>query len=132
MAGALAAPLLAYDVKGDAIPSPLGGFTGDAGRGRAIVLDRARGNCLICHRVPVAGEAFAGDVGPDLAGVGSRLTEGQLRLRLVDQSLIAPETLMPPYYRLQGLRRVGERFRNETVLSGQEIEDVVAWLATLR
>lgn len=127
-----ATPLVPFDVAGDAIEAPLGGHTGDPSRGRDIVLDRSKGNCLICHRVPVAGELFPGDIGPDLEGVGRRLSAGQLRLRLVDQALIAPDTLMPPYYRLDGLRRVGAQFRGAPVLTGQEIEDVVAWLQTLR
>lgn len=125
----LASPATA---EADAAPAPLGGAIGDPARGRAIVLDRASGNCLICHRVPVAAEPFQGDLGPDLAGVGGRLTEGQLRYRLIDQSRLNPETLMPPYHRVDGLTRVAERFRGQTALSAQQIEDVVAWLATLK
>lgn len=132
VSGANADPLAPFEVTGDAIATPLARVAGDPARGRAIVLDRAAGNCLICHRVPIEGEPFPGDIGPDLEGVGTRLTAGQLRLRLVDQSLIAPDTMMPPYHRLDGLRRVGERFRGQPVLTGQQIEDVVAWLQTLR
>ncbi|MBA4171828.1 MAG: sulfur oxidation c-type cytochrome SoxX [Hyphomicrobium sp.] len=127
-----ATPLESYLVAGDAIDTPLGGATGDGSRGRDIALDRGKGNCLICHRVPIEGELFPGDVGPDLSGIGARLTAGQIRLRLVDQSVIAPLTLMPSYYRVDGLRRVGEQFRGKPVLTAQEIEDVVAWLQTLR
>ncbi|WP_353806061.1 sulfur oxidation c-type cytochrome SoxX, partial [Ralstonia sp.] len=132
-----ATPLESFAVAGDAIVSPLGGATGDGSRGRDIALDRGKGNCLICHRVPIEGELFPGelfpgDVGPDLSGIGARLTAGQIRLRLVDQSVIAPLTLMPSYYRVDGLRRVGEQFRGKPVLTAQEIEDVVAWLQTLR
>ncbi len=126
------APLAAYAVAGDAVEAPLAGHTGDAARGRAIVLDRAGGNCLICHRAPVDGEPFQGELGPDLAGVGTRLGAGQIRLRMIDQSLIHPQTLMPPYYRLDGLQRVAPRFAGRTVLSAQEIEDVVAWLGGLK
>lgn len=123
--------LLAYVVRGDAVPEPLGGLTGDAGRGRAVVLDRRRGNCLICHAVPVAGQPFQGSLGPAMAGVGSRLDAGQLRLRLIDQSRLNPETIMPPYYRVEGLVDVAPEFRGRPALDAQEIEDVVAWLATL-
>ncbi|MBX9925678.1 MAG: sulfur oxidation c-type cytochrome SoxX, partial [Hyphomicrobiaceae bacterium] len=80
---------------------------------------------------PVKGEAFQGNLGPDLAGVGGRLTAGQIRYRLIDQSRLNAETLMPPYYRVDGLTRVADRFRGQTALSAQHIEDVVAWLVTL-
>lgn len=123
--------LLPYGVRGDAVPEPLGGLTGDPDRGREIVLDRRRGNCLICHSVPLAGEPFQGELGPSLAGVGSRLDQGQIRLRLIDQSRISPQTLMPPYYRVDGLRDVAAQYRGKPALSAQEIEDVVAYLETL-
>ena len=83
-----AGALETYKVVGDAIPAPLGGKIGDPERGRALVLDRTQGNCLICHRVPEPNEPFQGTIGPDLAGVGTRLDAGQLRLRLVDASLL--------------------------------------------
>jgi sulfur-oxidizing protein SoxX len=131
-AAAGGSPVARYEVVGDAIPAPLGGEAGDAIRGRAIVLDRAVGNCLICHRIPVADEPFQGDLGPDLEGVGGRLTAGQLRLRLVDPTRLNPATLMPTYHRTDGLNRVAERFRDRPVLTAREIEDIVAYLATLR
>ena len=121
-----------FTIVGDAIPSPLNALAGDPERGRKLVLDRENGNCLICHQVPVASEPNQGDIGPPLAGVGARLTPGQLRLRLVDESRLNPATLMPPYHRLDGLVRVAARYRTKPVFSAQEIEDVVAWLATLK
>jgi sulfur-oxidizing protein SoxX len=128
-----AAPgLLSYEVKGDAVPQALGGLEGDAARGRAIVLDRRRGNCLICHRLPVEGEPFQGELGPALAGIGSRLTAGQIRLRLIDQSRINPDTIMPPYYRTQGLTNVAPEYRGHPALEAQEIEDVLAYLTSLK
>jgi L-cysteine S-thiosulfotransferase len=127
-----AAALVPFDVVGDAVPSPLAGLSGDAIRGRQIIADRSVGNCLICHQVPIANEPFQGELGPNLAGVGSRLTAGQLRLRLVDQSRLNSATLMPPYYRTHGLNRVGGKFQGTPVLSAQQIEDVVAWLTTLK
>ena len=105
---------------------------GDPVRGMAIVLDRRTGYCLICHKVPIPDEFFQGDVGPDLSGVGSRLSAAQIRLRLVDAARLNPATLMPPYHRTSGLKRVPERYRGMVVLSAQEVEDVVAWLSTLR
>jgi L-cysteine S-thiosulfotransferase len=97
-----------------------------------VVLNRETGNCLICHQVPEPAEAFQGSVGPPLAGVGARLDAGQLRLRLIDQTLINPMTLMPPYYRTEKLTRVGVKFRDRPVLAPQEIEDVVVYLTTLK
>lgn len=124
-------PLAAYEVRGDAVPAPLGGLTGDAARGKAIVMDRRKGNCLICHRLPIEGATFQGEIGPPLAGIASRLTEGQIRLRLIDQSRINPETIMPPYYRVKGLKDVAPDYRGKPALAAQEIEDVVAYLRTL-
>ena len=116
-----------YQVVGDAIPAPLGGVAGDAARGRALVLDRARGNCLICHRAPEPAEPFQGTIGPDLTGVGVRLDAAQIRLRLVDASRLNPETVMPPYFRAEGLRDVAAQYRDRPALTAHEIEDVVAY-----
>jgi len=124
--------LVPYQVAGDAIPEPLGGLQGDAARGRTLVLDRSIGNCLICHHAPEPAERFMGEIGPDLAGIGTRLTPAQIRLRVVDQSLINAKTVMPPYYRVDGLARVAERYRGKPVLDAQQVEDVVAYLASLR
>jgi L-cysteine S-thiosulfotransferase len=130
---------MSYRVVGDAIPEPLmdfksGGsvFTGDAGRGRVIVIDRAMGNCLICHQVPEPNERFMGDLAPDLKGVGARLTPGQIRLRIVDQSIVSPKTIMPPYHRTDRLTRVPYRFRGWPLLTALQVEDVVAYLSGLK
>jgi sulfur-oxidizing protein SoxX len=128
----LALGLLPYTVVGDAIPAPLTGAPGDPARGRVIVTSRQRGLCLLCHSGPFPEERFQGDLAPDLAGVGSRLSEGQIRLRLVDSRSLDPDTIMPSYYRTDGLNRVGAAWRDKPVLNAEEIEDVVAFLATLR
>jgi L-cysteine S-thiosulfotransferase len=119
-------------IVGDAIPESIDGKSGDATRGRMIVLDREVGNCLICHEVPERDELFQGELGPNLAGIASRLNEGQIRLRLVDQSRLNPRTLMPPYYRVDGLQRVAAKFQGKPLLTAQELEDVVAYLLTLK
>jgi sulfur-oxidizing protein SoxX len=119
-------------IVGDAIPEPIDGKIGEATRGRKIVLDRGIGNCLICHEVPERDEPFQGELGPNLAGVASRLNEGQIRLRLVDLSRLNPRTLMPSYYRVDGLQRVAAKFKGKPVLTAQELEDVVAYLLTLK
>ena len=116
----------------DAIPLPLEGAAGDAARGRAIVLNRQVGLCLLCHRGPFPEERFQGDLAPNLARIGSRLSEGEIRLRIVDASRVNPETIMPAYYRTEGLTRVTPSLRGKTVLSAQQIEDVVAFLVTLK
>ncbi|MDB5411896.1 MAG: soxX [Rubritepida sp.] len=116
----------------DAISTPLTASPGDATRGRALVADRQRGLCLLCHPGPFPEERFQGNLAPDLAGAGSRWNEGQLRLRLVDSKRLNPDSIMPSYYRTEGLNRVGPAFRGRTVLSAQEIEDVLAYLLTLR
>ena len=119
-------------VVGDAIPLSLTGTPGDAGRGKAIVTSRQTGLCLLCHSAPLPEEKFQGTIGPDLKGIGSRNTEGQLRLRIVDPRRFNPDTIMPAYYRLDGLERVAPAFGGRTVLTAEQIEDVVAFLMTLR
>jgi sulfur-oxidizing protein SoxX len=119
-------------VVGDAIPLSLTGKPGDAGRGHNIAFSRDRGNCLICHVMPARDEKLHGDVGPSLKGVAGRLSEGQLRLRLVDGRRLNPASIMPSYYRLEGLRRVAVAYAGKSVLSAEEIEDVLAYLMTQR
>ena len=128
----LALALLPYTVVGDAVPAPLVEAPGDPARGRVIVTSRQRGLCLLCHSGPFPEERFQGDLAPSLAGVGSRLSEGQIRLRLIDSRRLDPGSIMPSYYRTDGLERVGAAWRDKPVLSAEEIEDVVAFLATLR
>ncbi|MCB1741725.1 MAG: sulfur oxidation c-type cytochrome SoxX [Gammaproteobacteria bacterium] len=129
---AAAAGVAAYRVVGDAVPEPLAGLVGDPVRGRDIVLDRRRGNCLICHAVPVEDEPFQGDIGPPLAGVGRRLDEARLRLRIVDSTLLNPDSVMPAYHRTHELNRVAAKWRGKPVLDAGEVEDVVAYLASLQ
>jgi L-cysteine S-thiosulfotransferase len=134
MAGAqdsLVQSLRAYAVIGDAIPESLTGMPGDAARGRALVLDRTS-TCILCHSGPFPEQKFQGDLAPSLAGAGSRWSEGQLRLRLVDAPRLNPATIMPSYYRVDGLVRVGPAWRGKPILSAEQIEDIVAYLASLR
>jgi L-cysteine S-thiosulfotransferase len=119
-----------YAVVGDAIPEP---FTapGDVARGRALVVERTS-TCILCHSGPFPELRFQGDLAPSLAGSGSRWSEGQLRLRLVDASHLNAATIMPSYYRVEGLDRVGPSWRGKPILSAEQIEDIVAYLASLR
>jgi L-cysteine S-thiosulfotransferase len=126
------AALRPYTIVGDAIPASLTGVPGDPVRGKGIVASRQTGLCLLCHSAPLPEEKFQGTIGPDLTGAGSRNTEGQLRLRIVEPRIFNPDTIMPAYYRRDGLTRVAPAFRGKTVLTAEEIEDVVAFLMTLR
>ena len=119
-------------IVGDAIPESLTGGPGDAARGRAIVASRQTGLCLLCHAAPIPEERFQGNLAPDLAGTGTRWSEGQLRLRVVDARRLNPQTLMPPYYQTDGLNRVGAAWQGQPVLAAQQVEDVVAFLRSLR
>jgi sulfur-oxidizing protein SoxX len=121
-----------YTVVGDAIPASLTGAKGDPERGRAIVVNRQVGLCLLCHSGPFPDERFQGTLAPDLKGAGARSSEGQLRLRIVDSSRLNPDSIMPPYYRVDRLTRVAAAFRGKPVLTAEQIEDVVAYLATMR
>jgi sulfur-oxidizing protein SoxX len=120
-----------YVVVGDGIPQSLTGAPGDASRGRALVLDRTS-TCILCHSGPFPETRFQGDLAPDLAGAGNRWSAGQLRLRLVDASHFNPATIMPSYYRVDGLDRVAPAWRGKPILSAAQIEDIVACLLTLR
>jgi len=125
-------PLRPYMMVGDAIPASLTGTSGDPAHGRAIVLDRRLGACLLCHTGPFPEERFQGTLAPDLSGAGRRWSAGQLRLRLVDATRLNPETIMPPYYRMDGLTRVGSSWAGKPMLTAEQVEDVVAFLSTLR
>ena len=123
--------LRAYTIVGDGIPDSLTGRPGDAAHGRALVLDRTS-TCILCHSGPFPETRFQGDLAPNLAGAGSRWTTSQLRLRLVDASQLDPATIMPSFYRVDGLVRVGQNWRDRPILSAEQIEDIVAYLTTLR
>ncbi len=129
---AVAEPLRPFTIVGDAIPDSLTGAPGDPQRGRAIVANRHVGLCLLCHAGPFPEERFQGNLAPDLGGAGTRWSVPQLRLRIVDAAKLNPDTIMPPYYRIDGLTRVAPSFRGKPVLSAAQIEDVVAYLATLK
>jgi sulfur-oxidizing protein SoxX len=132
LAGSAAAQALRpYAVVVDAIPASLTGTPGDTARGRALMRDRST-TCILCHSGPFSDDKFQGDLAPTLSGTGSRWSEGQLRLRLVDASRLNPTTIMPSYYRVEGLDRVGAAWRGKPILSAEQIEDMVAYLATLR
>jgi sulfur-oxidizing protein SoxX len=126
------AGLRPYTIVGDAIPASLTATAGDPARGRAIAVNRQVGLCLLCHSGPFDEEKLRGTLAPSIAGAGSRWSAGQLRLRIVDASRLNPDTIMPPYYRIDGLTRVAPGFAGKPILTAEQIEDVVAFLTTLR
>ncbi len=134
---AIAAPvvddsLVPYKIVGYAIPVSLTGKPGDPAAGQLVVTDRKLGNCLGCHSMPISSQADQGNVGPDLHGVGKRYSIAQLRMRVVNMSALDPTTIMPSYYRVAGLRQVGKNFAGKPILSADQVEDVVAYLSTIK
>ncbi|HET9045560.1 MAG TPA: sulfur oxidation c-type cytochrome SoxX [Casimicrobiaceae bacterium] len=117
-------------IDGDGIPAPIDGLTGDAARGQALLRGRDPANCVLCHAVP--GFAVAGNLGPPLAGVGARLSPAQLRLRVVDERRVMPQTIMPSYHVTADFRDVASQYRGRPILDAQQVEDIVAFLVTLR
>ena len=122
----------AAPASGDGIPEPLTGAKGDPARGRAIVANRQVGLCLLCHSGPFPEERFQGNLAPGLSGAGARSSEALLRLRIADPARINPATIMPAYHRTEGLARVAPSYRGKPILSAEQIEDVVAFLLTLK
>lgn len=127
-----AARALAAPSPGDAIDQPLTREPGSPARGRAIVIDRQVGMCLLCHGGPFPEERTPGNLATNLAGAGARWTAGQLRLRIVDSRRVDPQGIMPAYHRTDGLNRVPAALAGQPLLSAQQVEDVVAFLQTMR
>ena len=127
------AAFIAWRADGDRIAAPLGGLRGDAQRGREWVIRQDKGNCLTCHALPIPEEGFHGTIGPALIGVGARLSTAQLRLRVADEQRLNPRSIMPGFYRDPAtLNQVAWEYAGRTLLTAQEVEDVVAYLGTLR
>lgn len=130
-AAAEAKAMVKYKVVGESIPKSLTGKKGDPKKGRKAAINRKLGNCLACHKLPVS-QPYQGAIGPDLHGVASRLKEGEIRLRLVNSKILNPETIMPAFYRTKGFHRVLKKWQGKTLLSAQQLEDIVAYLMTLK
>tara|TARA_R110002153_G_scaffold44108_3_gene124372 strand:- start:3861 stop:4313 length:453 start_codon:yes stop_codon:yes gene_type:complete len=134
MAGtAGAAELAKYEVVEMAIPKSLTGKAGDPATGEKVLINRKLGNCLACHQVTaLEAQPFHGLIGPTLDGVAERYNEGQLRLQVVNAKAINPDTIMPAFYRTEGLHRVLKKFDGKSILTAEQVEDVVAYLTTLK
>jgi sulfur-oxidizing protein SoxX len=124
--------LVAYTVVKEGIPAPLTGKPGDPVKGRQLFATPAKGNCLSCHQAPIPEELFHGKIGPELDEVGARLTAAEMRLRIVDPKSLNPDTMMPAFYKLDGLNRVMKSWQGKTILSAAEVEDIIAYLQTLK
>ncbi|OAB54904.1 sulfur oxidation c-type cytochrome SoxX [Phormidium willei BDU 130791] len=124
--------LVDYEVVDYSIPEPLTDEPGDPERGRAVAINRQLGNCLSCHAMPIPEQPFHGETGPALTGVGDRLDEGQLRLQVVNAHALNPQSMMPAFYEVRGKHRVAEPFEGKPILTAQQVEDVVAYLKTLK
>ncbi len=132
-AGAQAEELVEFQIVGDdRIDKSLTGQAGDAANGRKLAINQQLGNCLACHVLPIPEQPFHGDVGPDLSETGGNLSEGEIRLRIVNSKVLNPDTIMPAFYRNDGFERVLKKFQGKTMLSAQQVEDVVAYVMTLK
>ena len=128
-----AASMMKYKVvDGTSIPKSLTGKPGDPTNGRKLAIHRKKGNCLACHHMPIPEQQFHGDIGPDLAGVASRYSEGELRLRLVDPKVVNEDTIMPAFYKDSGFTATLKSFKGKTIISAQDVEDIIAYLMTLK
>jgi sulfur-oxidizing protein SoxX len=127
------AGLVPYEIVDEvSIPKSLTGVAGDAANGRKVAISRTKGNCLACHAMPIPEQQFHGETAPSLYGVGNRLDEGELRLQLVNSKVTNDSTMMPSFYRTFGFERPLKKFAGKSILTAQEVEDVVAYLKTLK
>lgn len=126
------AAMASVRVAGDGIPEPLAGARGDTERGRALLVERAAANCLLCHAVPDPSMRVAGNLAASLDGVGRRLSAAQLRLRVADIQRVNSAAVMPSYYLVEGLDRVAAEYRGKPILDARQVEDIVVYLGTLK
>ena len=125
-------PVVKFEIVGKTIPKPLTDQPGDPVRGKRVVTDASNSTCLICHQMPLPEQPDQGQIAPPLDGIGGRYTAAELRLRLVNPKLLTPDTMMPAYYRVDGLTRVQPQYQGRTIYSAQDIEDAIAFLLTLK
>lgn len=125
--------LVPYTIVDDnSIPQSLTGKPGDPANGRKLAINRKKGNCLACHVMPIPEQQFHGETAPSLYGVGKRLSEGELRLQLVNAKITNDSTLMPSFYRTHGFNAVLKKFAGKSILEAQDVEDILAYLQTLQ
>ncbi|MDF1609432.1 sulfur oxidation c-type cytochrome SoxX [Hoeflea sp. YIM 152468] len=124
----------AVEFTDDGVVASLTGTAGDPVAGAEAFKNRKDGNCLACHaNSDMSGELFHGDVGPSLDGVASRWDEAQLRAIVTNsKKIFTDETIMPGFYSLDVGEHLAEAFVGKTILTAQQVEDVVAYLGTLK
>lgn len=123
-----------------AVAQSLTGTPGDPAAGREVIGDKSVGNCVSCHEIAAMADVpFQGNIGPALDGAGDRWTDAELRGIVVNAKKMFPESMMPSFYRVDGFTRPGKEFTGKAaddtfgpLLSAQQVEDVVAYLATLK
>ena len=122
-----------YEVVDGGIPKPHVEGGGSADAGKAVIVDRKLGNCIACHAITaLADQPFHGTVGPSLDGVGERYGEAQLRLIVTNSKLVFDGTVMPAFMKTDGFIRIGKGLEGKSILTAQQVEDVVAYLMTLK
>ncbi|MEM9912281.1 MAG: sulfur oxidation c-type cytochrome SoxX [Pseudomonadota bacterium] len=115
------------------VETSLTGQAGDPVAGRAIFANRKQGNCLACHiNSDLSEESFHGEVGPPIDGVGERWSEAELRGIVTNSKMMFEGTIMPAFYIDSGYERPLEDFAGMSILTAQQVEDVVAYLLTLK
>ena len=128
-----ASPEIEYKIQGDSIINSLNGLTGDPYNGRELVRDQNKGNCLACHHLPIPEEGFHGTIGPSLSTISLKFNEAQIRLRVTDMKQINPNSIMPGYFRApEKMTRISPLYENSTILTAQDVEDIVSYLMTLK
>lgn len=117
---------------GKTVNNSLTGTPGDPVKGRALAINRKKGNCLACHALPIPEQSFHGEIAVSLYGVGNRLSAEELRMQIINPKVTDPDTIMPAFYRTSGFNRVKKNFIGKSILEAQEVEDIVAYLLTLQ
>lgn len=121
-----------YKVVDMEIKQSLTGKPGNVAKGRKTVFNRKTGNCLACHAISdLSEQPFHGEVGPPLDGIGARASAGELRARLVDAKIFNPDTIMPSFHMLK-TNNILKKWKGKTIVSAQDVEDMVAYLLTLK
>jgi sulfur-oxidizing protein SoxX len=130
---AVAEELVKYEVVDYGVATSLTGKSGDAAKGVKAFTNRKQGNCLACHQVTaLSAQPFHGEIGPPLDGVAERYNEAQLRMQVINAKVINPDTIMPAFYRADGLHMVSKKFKGKPILTAEQVEDIVAYLKTLK
>jgi sulfur-oxidizing protein SoxX len=114
------------------LSGPAPGFADEVQRGRQIFADRKVSMCVLCHPDPAAGLEPQANLGPSLTGIGARLNAAALAERIKSPDTFNPATIMPRYGHQSGLKHVAPAFAGKPILTSAQIDDVVAYLLSLK